>query len=557
MALIGIVRGRKIVPPTPGLGASALALVTGVVAFVVIREAGWVADSSATLVEMGFDPDRARLLASLLAGAIVAAAGSAAAGERVAGVIAGSFAAGVLFARTFLAETSDALATRDAAVAFDLVGWVLTLTTLVLTAVVAAWAAATLALSLRRGAATASDALRSAARRRHADWRAAGSGLALLLAICALGLLPVLADVLNYGPDARMRHGLVPPVALFGGQPPATAILPVSGAQRSPSDPVAGATAAVGAAPPNSTTALPAEIAARSPGGPPGPSPITTSPERPWLAWRPSGPGTLTSVQFPAPWTGGTSTVANATIYLPPGYATGDRRYPVVYEVPWNLGYWDSSVQLPAILDGLIDGGQIPPEIVAFVSLHGGPYPDSECADSADGREAADSFVVQTVVPWFDAHLRTIAAPAARTLFGFSEGGFCSANLLIRHPDVFHLAIAMSGYYEAGARGAQTLNAWRPFANDPASLAANSPGQDCATLAPDVRSQLYVALSGDPTEPFYGPEMRAFAAALRAAGIAYGWLPTSFGHRWGAVREELPLALEAVSAHQAATGVFR
>jgi enterochelin esterase-like enzyme len=262
-------------------------------------------------------------------------------------------------------------------------------------------------------------------------------------------------------------------------------------------------------------------------------------------------------VQFPAPWTGGTSGVANATIYLPPGYVAGERRYPVVYEVPWNLAYWDSSVQLPAILDGLIDGGEIPAEIVAFVSLHGGPYPDSECADSADGREAADSFLVDTIVPWLDAHLRTIAEPPARTLFGFSEGGFCSANLLIRHPDVFRLAIAMSGYYEAGARSAQTLNAWRPFGNDPASLAANSPSQDCAMLPPDIRPQLYVALSGDPTEPFYGPEMRTFGTALHDAGIAYGWLPTTFGHRWGAVREQLPLALEAVGARQAAIGVFR
>jgi enterochelin esterase-like enzyme len=147
-------------------------------------------------------------------------------------------------------------------------------------------------------------------------------------------------------------------------------------------------------------------------------------------------------------------------------------------------------------------------------------------------------------------------AAAARTLVGFSQGGYCGPMLLLRHPDLFSSAIAFSGYYEAGIRNAAAPNAWRPFANDHALMAATSPLSIVDKVAASVRRQLFVILSANPNEVFYGPQYHAFVARLQADGVPTGLMPTNRGHAWAAVRAQLPTALELVAAHQAAAGVF-
>jgi enterochelin esterase-like enzyme len=320
-----------------------------------------------------------------------------------------------------------------------------------------------------------------------------------------------------------------------------------------------GGGAANPAAPSPGPMVIPAPVTGLVPGPEPGSqvTPGSVSADHPWLAWRPSGVGTVQTINLPAPWTGGTSRTAQLQIYLPPGYTQGTRAYPVVYEVPWSVSYWAGAIQFPPLLDGLIDSGDIPPEIVVFISAHGGPYPDSECINSFDGREQFETYITDTVVPWADANLRTIPMPAARSLFGFSLGAFCTPNLLFKHPGLFQQAIAMSGYYTAAIRNSQTLNAWRPFGGNATLIAANSPMTEAALLAPSVRSQLFIALSGDPNEPFYGPQMRQFGTVLEHAGIPYAWLPTNLGHAWAAVRAELPAALEAVAEHQVQLHIFQ
>jgi len=163
-------------------------------------------------------------------------------------------------------------------------------------------------------------------------------------------------------------------------------------------------------------------------------TPGAVSAGRPWSSSRPTGHGRLYAVYLPAPWTGGIRTAIEIDIYLPPGYDAGSARYPVIYEVPYSAGTWQNGMHLSSVLDALITSGSIPPEIVVFAGQFGGPYADSECANSFDGREWFDRFVATTLVHWVDTHLRTITTPAARATFGFSQGGYCSAAILAHHP---------------------------------------------------------------------------------------------------------------------------
>jgi enterochelin esterase-like enzyme len=277
---------------------------------------------------------------------------------------------------------------------------------------------------------------------------------------------------------------------------------------------------------------------------------------RPWLAARPTGNGSIVTATLPSPWVGGHISESSVWAYLPPGYAGGAARYPFVYAVPWDFAHWQLGIHITSMLDQEITSGVIPPVIVVFVDLSGGVFPVSECADSYTGVERADTYVSRTVVAWADRMLRTIGDPRARTIMGFSQGGFCAANLLMRHPDVFGNAVVFSGYFVAGLYSGDTVNAWRPFGQVPSVLAANSPIDVAPTLPATVRHRLFVVLSAQPTEQLYGPQAMAFTRVLERGGFNVDLLWTPLGHAWAAVRAEMPAALEALGGRMVADGVL-
>jgi enterochelin esterase-like enzyme len=520
--------------PLVRFGRPAIAAAVGAAVLLALRLSGSLPDASAALEMMGFDPERARLITDLAGAATIGAIASFATSDGLAAVITAIAAGGALYWRQFLAETRAAMATSGTQGSFDPAGWAVTAATLAVAFAIVAWAASALALIVRRLVLAGwSDAVALArgARPRRRAVRPVATVVAIVLVVATL---PVFADMVNFAPDVHMRSGQGDLVGLtqIGSDTP-----PVAG----PSLP-----ASVLAQP----TLLPGSSSGRS-------QPVLLA-GRPWAAWQPSGQGTVDSVQLPAPWTGGTKTQAALDLYLPPGYGSATRAYPVVYELPWALvGAWASGMHATGILDTLIDSGLMPASIVAFVGMTGGPEPTGECADSTDHREWLEQYLTDTVVPYVDTHYRTIATPAARGLLGYSQGGFCAAMLAMRHPDVFATAMAISGYFQAGIRTSETPNAWRPFGADAGVEAAYSPVLLAARVSPADRGTLFFELSARPDEAFFGPQYAAFAAALHDSGIPVALFPSAAGHSWQEVRTELPALLEMLGQRENALGVFR
>jgi enterochelin esterase-like enzyme len=529
-----------------GLAPSLVGVILAGVAIALFHLSGTAAATNDALQVMGFDPDRASLLTALIATAIAAAIVALAGAPTAIGVAAGLVAGVVGFGDTALVETRAALAAQGTQGSFDLFGWVASAVTFIVAFAVAGWAAAVLARETRDSVAAAALTIRDVARgrdRTQAGHRlAAAAGVLLSIAIVA-AVLPVLGDMLNFDPDVHMRRD-APGVSGKVEQSPA------SGASVEPG-PSAWPIAVNGTSAPSHRMSLVL--------GPLPASLITAdaiSAARPWSSARPTGHGRVTSVSFPAPWTGGIVNAISIEVYLPPGYDSGSARYPVMYEAPYGVGSWERGTQLPSMLDALITGGSIPPTIVVFVDVFGGPFAHSECADSADGRQWIDRFVATSLVSWVDGNLRTVATPAARATFGFSEGGYCAAALLARHPDVFWSAIVFSGYFVAGIHSGSTPDAWRPFNNNPAVVDAVSPITVIPRIPASLRTSLFLVLEADPAQGFYGPQMDKFAAVLQAAGVALAILPTPFGHSWDAARELVPTMLELFAGRMVSLGVF-
>jgi enterochelin esterase-like enzyme len=489
---------------------------------------GSMDQSNTTLVVMGFDPDRAQLITSLLLGALAAAAATLVTGRSRLAALLGFGGAGLLFGGTFVAETGGALGATGVDGAFDPGGWLLTLVTLVVSGLVSGWAGAALASVARPSILPAFTVLRDAAVQRHVEPRALRRPLGVALVLILLVVtVPAFGDLVNYAPDSIMRRGAAPQDVAAVTPVPLVATDSPSATPSSDSSPAS-------APPSQMTTASP--------------------PARPWLAWLPTGAGRVTATNMAAPWKGGTASAVDVTIYTPPGYdANGARRYPVLYEAPTGYHLWDGATNVKSALDTLIDSGSIPATIVVFIDSSGGPYPSTECADSFDHREWFDTFVGKTVVGWVDGHYKTIAEPAARAMVGMSEGGYCAAILALHHPTVFGTSISFSGYFQAGAVGGDSA---APFGGNKALIAACSPTVVAGQLDRATRDRLYFVIIAKPDQPGYGPDASAFVKELAADGYPYESVAAAVPHGWPQVREYFPGAVETWAAREAATGVF-
>ena len=539
----------------------ATAILIGVALILGLRASGAISGSNVALEEMGFDPDRARLITGLTVGGLGAALGALLTGRRVAPILVAYAAVGAVFGPAFVAETANAVATPGPD-GFVPLGWLATAVTLAGTTLAIGWAMATLAIEVRRwllgGWLLLADFGRGGAVSHRRALRVVAPIMALIV---VLGSVPTLADMVNYTPDVAMtKGGLQQAPPLVGGGP--TSVGQLGGGAPGASTGAGTSTGTGGAGAPGGSGGSAGAGGNGGAGGAPGSAAMgivsagAIASTEPWLASRPSGQGRVVSFTLPSPWRGSSQTTSPVWIYLPPGYDTGTQRYPVVYTVPWDLTHWSMGIHVTALLDQAITAGTLPPSIVAFVDLAGGPFPNSECANSYDGREWTDTYVSSTVVRYVDSHYRTIADPRARTIAGFSQGGFCAANLLLRHPDVFRQAAIFAGYFEAGLSSGETVNAWMPFGHVASVIAANSPMQTAGTLPSTARRQLFVVLSAEPDLGVFGAQSSQFATVLSRDGYPTDFLWNQLGHAWKAVRQEFLPALRAIAEREVLTGVL-
>jgi len=281
---------------------------------------------------------------------------------------------------------------------------------------------------------------------------------------------------------------------------------------------------------------------------------ITAAPgTKPWLAWKPSGAGHMTSIAMAAPWTGAGSATIDLSIYTPPGYdPSGSLLYPVIYEAPSSFDLWESGSNSVAILDSMIDSGAMPAAIVAFASEASPPISPSECMDSYDGRQTFETYISSTVVTYVDENYDTIQDPRARAIMGMSEGGYCAAMIAARHPDVFTTSISFSGYFTAGAAGIPSDGLFGPQAN----LDAHSPALLVPQLTPATRSAMYFVVIADSYQDFFGPEATSFEKILSNNGVRYTAVQDGDGHGWDEVQNQLPTALSLWSAQLVLSGIW-
>jgi S-formylglutathione hydrolase FrmB len=123
------------------------------------------------------------------------------------------------------------------------------------------------------------------------------------------------------------------------------------------------------------------------------------------------------------------------TVYLPPGYETSQRAYPVVYLFH---GYSDDDTawiqfgEADRLADVALAAGEIPPMIL--VMPDGGL---SWFVNDHAGRVRWESMFVEEFVPHVEAAFRIRGQRMYRGIAGQSMGGYGALALALRHPDLF------------------------------------------------------------------------------------------------------------------------
>lgn len=129
-------------------------------------------------------------------------------------------------------------------------------------------------------------------------------------------------------------------------------------------------------------------------------------------------------------------------IYLPAGYESSERNYPVVYLLH---GYTDDHTgwlqfgEINRYADKAIADGVIPPMIIVM------PNGDSSWyINSYDGKENYEDFFIKEFMPSIEKTYRIKAEKKYRGVAGLSMGGYGTLIYSLKHPELFAAAAPLS-----------------------------------------------------------------------------------------------------------------
>ena len=129
-------------------------------------------------------------------------------------------------------------------------------------------------------------------------------------------------------------------------------------------------------------------------------------------------------------------------IYLPTAYKSEpERSFPVVYWLHGSGGGLPGIPKLAAHFDEAIAAGKTPPCLIVFVN----GMPEGMYVDWKDGSAPLETVFVKELVPLIDSTFRTIATREGRMLDGYSMGGYGSARLGFKYPELFRAVSIMGG----------------------------------------------------------------------------------------------------------------
>ena len=235
-------------------------------------------------------------------------------------------------------------------------------------------------------------------------------------------------------------------------------------------------------------------------------------------------------------------------VYLPPGYATSGRRYPVLYLLHGTPGRplaFLETVRMGVVEDELVTRHKAQPLILVMPFGSTGTFTDKEWANGFGKGQGWATFVWRDLVRAIDARYRTIPSANARAIAGLSEGGFGAIDIALHHPREFSVVQSWSGYERPDKLRAI-------FGPKLELLSRNDPMRQIVKEAPLLRrlgtSFWFYSGSADPLQR----QNRAFAAELSRLRLRHRYFEVYGGHNWALWRGNAARAYVAAASRRSA-----
>jgi len=247
-------------------------------------------------------------------------------------------------------------------------------------------------------------------------------------------------------------------------------------------------------------------------------------------------------------------TTVKFNIILPGDYATSDRRFPVLYLLHGYTGHYSDWCEKTHI----VDYAKPYEEIIVMPEGENGWYVNNY----TNPKMQWEDNIIEDLIPYVDAHYRTVALRGGRAIAGLSMGGYGAMFLGLKHHEMFAAVASLSGVV-----GSADMKRWdKPLTKNKQTIKENpgvqrtllddfGPAKNPARknedpfllirkLTPENCPQLYLAIGwGDS---LLG-ENREFVALLAKLKMPYRYAEVPGKHEWPVWDEEIQrvLALQA------------
>ena len=239
-------------------------------------------------------------------------------------------------------------------------------------------------------------------------------------------------------------------------------------------------------------------------------------------------------------------------IYLPPGYETSQRSYPVLYLLHGagdDQTGWVQFGEVQRITDKAIEDGTATPMIIVM--------PDAQTGqmgyyNDITGNWNYEDFFFQEFIPAIEKTYRIHSEKRYRAIAGLSMGGGGSFMYALHHPELFSSSCPLSAYVgplnleEAKARIAKT----NPEITDEAKIKRWFEYHNAIELVNQMPEDQKKAVRwyidcGDDDFLYEGNSL--IHIAMRKKNIPHEFRTRDGAHNWTYWREALPKVLEFVS----------
>lgn len=142
-----------------------------------------------------------------------------------------------------------------------------------------------------------------------------------------------------------------------------------------------------------------------------------------------------------------------AYVYLPPQYFQASfqhYRFPVIeliHGFPGNPQDWITVLSVNTTVNSMIAQGLAKPAVLVMPDASGALGVSLQCLNQWHGPQD-DTYLARDVPDFIAASLRVQPPGSGWGIAGYSEGGFCAANLGVQHGRVFSYAGVLSGYFK-------------------------------------------------------------------------------------------------------------